>query len=41
VKVDAVRHDCGDRAGYVLATLKLALQRDDLAPLVREALAGA
>ena len=40
VKVDAVRHDCGDRAGYVLATLKLALQRDDLEPLVREALAG-
>lgn len=40
VKVDAVRHDCGDRAGYVLATLKLAMQRDDLAPLVREALAG-
>jgi UTP--glucose-1-phosphate uridylyltransferase len=40
VKVDAVRHDCGDRAGYVLATLKLAMGREDLAPLVREALAG-
>jgi UTP--glucose-1-phosphate uridylyltransferase len=39
VKVDAVRHDCGDKAGYVLATLKLALGRDDLAPLVRAALA--
>jgi UTP--glucose-1-phosphate uridylyltransferase len=40
VEVDAVRHDCGDKAGYVLATLKLALQRHDLAPAVREALAG-
>jgi UTP--glucose-1-phosphate uridylyltransferase len=40
VKVDAVRHDCGDKAGYVLATLKLALGRDDLAPVVREALAS-
>jgi len=40
VEVDAVRHDCGDKAGYVLATLKLALQRDDLAPAVREALRG-
>lgn len=40
VKVDAVRHDCGDRAGYVLATLKLAMARPDLAPLVREAMAG-
>ena len=39
VKVDAVRHDCGDKAGYVLATLKLAMQRPDLAPLVRKALA--
>jgi UTP--glucose-1-phosphate uridylyltransferase len=39
VKVDAVRHDCGDKAGYVLATLALALQRSDLGPKVREALA--
>jgi UTP--glucose-1-phosphate uridylyltransferase len=38
VKVDAVRHDCGDKAGYVLATLALALQREDLGPKVREAL---
>ena len=40
VKVDAVRHDCGDKAGYVLATLKLALEREDLAGVVREAMAG-
>jgi UTP--glucose-1-phosphate uridylyltransferase len=39
VKVDAVRHDCGDRKGYVLATLALALEREDLAPAVREFLA--
>ena len=40
VKVDAVRHDCGDRQGYVLATLALALEREDLGPKVREFLAG-
>jgi UTP--glucose-1-phosphate uridylyltransferase len=39
VRVDAVRHDCGDRAGYVLATLALALERPDLGPLVRAAMA--
>ena len=36
VRVDAVRHDCGDRKGYVLATLALAMEREDLAPAVRE-----
>jgi UTP--glucose-1-phosphate uridylyltransferase len=40
VKVDAVRHDCGDKMGYVLATLALALERDDLSPKVREFLAS-
>jgi UTP--glucose-1-phosphate uridylyltransferase len=35
VKVDAVRHDCGDKAGYVLANLALALQREDIAPQIR------
>ena len=40
VKVDAVRHDCGDRAGYVRATIALALERDDLASVAREALQG-
>ena len=39
VKVDAVRHDCGDRQGYVLATLALALEREDLGPVVREFMA--
>ncbi len=40
VAVTAVRHDCGDRQGYVLATLALALQRDDLGPAIREFLAA-
>lgn len=29
------RHDCGDKAGFVNATLALALARDDIAPAVR------
>lgn len=36
VKVDAVRHDCGDKAGYVLANLALALEREDIAPQIRD-----
>ncbi len=36
VKVDAVRHDCGDKTGYVLATLELALGREDVGPAVRD-----
>jgi len=34
--VDAARHDCGDRAGYVIANLALALDRDDVGPQVRD-----
>ncbi|RST29642.1 UTP--glucose-1-phosphate uridylyltransferase [Sphingomonas ginkgonis] len=40
VQVDSVRHDCGDRTGYVLATLALAMEREDLAPAVRDFLAA-
>ena len=40
VEVDAVRHDCGDKAGYVLATLALALEHEELGPVVRAALRG-
>ncbi|MEO6359023.1 MAG: UTP--glucose-1-phosphate uridylyltransferase [Sphingomicrobium sp.] len=40
VKVNAVRHDCGDRLGYVKATIALSLQRNDLAADIREFLAG-
>ena len=30
------RHDCGSAAGFVIANLALALQRDDVGPKVRE-----
>jgi len=36
VKVDAVRHDCGDKAGYVIANLALALDREDISPKIRD-----
>jgi UTP--glucose-1-phosphate uridylyltransferase len=36
LKVDAVRHDCGDKAGYVIANVALALQREDVGEKVRE-----
>jgi UTP--glucose-1-phosphate uridylyltransferase len=39
LKVDAVRHDCGDKLGFVLANLALALERPDIGPRVREYLA--
>ena len=29
------RHDCGDKTGFVIANIALALKRDDLAPAVR------
>ena len=38
-RVDAVRHDCGDKAGYVIANLALALERDDISPKIRDYLA--
>ncbi|MEO0500541.1 MAG: UTP--glucose-1-phosphate uridylyltransferase [Pseudomonadota bacterium] len=31
---EGTRHDCGDKAGFVNATIDLALSRDDLAPAV-------
>ena len=37
---DGERHDCGSAAGFVMANLALALQRGDVAPKVREFLAG-
>lgn len=39
VKVDAVRHDCGDKAGYVIANLAIALEREDIGPKIRDYLA--
>ena len=40
VKVDAVRHDCGDKAGFVLANLAIALEREDLRPKIEEFLSS-
>ncbi|HEX6072941.1 MAG TPA: UTP--glucose-1-phosphate uridylyltransferase [Sphingomicrobium sp.] len=39
LKVNSVRHDCGDKTGFVLANLALALEREDVAPRVREFIA--
>ena len=39
LKVDAVRHDCGDKAGFVIANLALALERDDLGSTLRDYIA--
>ena len=39
VTVDAVRYDCGDKAGFVLANLAIALDRPDLAPRIEQFLA--
>jgi UTP--glucose-1-phosphate uridylyltransferase len=36
---DGDRHDCGDKTGFVIANLALALRRDDVAPAVRAFLA--
>ena len=35
------RYDCGDKSGFVTATLALALARPDIAPAVRAFLAAA
>ena len=40
LQVDAVRHDCGDKAGFVLANLAIALERDDLRPRIEEFLSS-
>ena len=40
VKVDAVRHDCGDKAGFVLANLAIAMDDPVLGPRVAEYLAS-
>ncbi|HEY0112356.1 MAG TPA: UTP--glucose-1-phosphate uridylyltransferase GalU [Allosphingosinicella sp.] len=40
VTVDAERHDCGDKIGFVKANVALALKREDVAPAVRDYLAS-
>ena len=37
---DGERHDCGSAAGFVIANLALGLEREDIAPQVREYLRG-
>jgi UTP--glucose-1-phosphate uridylyltransferase len=37
--VNAARYDCGDPSGFVIANLAMAVQRDDVAPKVREFIA--
>ena len=39
-RFDGERHDCGSAAGFVIANLALGLGRDDVAPAVRDYLAG-
>jgi UTP--glucose-1-phosphate uridylyltransferase len=41
VTFDGKRYDCGDKGGFVTATLALALDRPDIAPAVRAFLAAA
>ena len=40
VEVDAVRYDCGDKAGFVTANIALALERADLGPAIRAFIAN-
>ena len=39
-RFDGERYDCGSAAGFVIANLAIALQRDDVGPQVRDFLAG-
>ena len=32
---DGVRHDCGEKAGFIIANLALALERADIADTIR------
>lgn len=36
VRFDGTRYDCGDKAGFIEANVALALDREDLGPIVRE-----
>lgn len=36
VKLDGIRHDAGDKLGFLIATVEFALKRDDLGPEFRE-----
>jgi UTP--glucose-1-phosphate uridylyltransferase len=32
---DGTRHDCGEKAGFIIANLALALERSDIADTIR------
>lgn len=36
VKLDGIRHDAGDKLGFLIANVEFALKRDDLGPQFRE-----
>lgn len=40
LSVDAVRHDCGDKEGFILANLAIALDRPDISPRIKEFLSS-
>jgi UTP--glucose-1-phosphate uridylyltransferase len=40
VKLDGVRHDAGDKLGFLIATVEFALKREDLGEEFREYLKG-
>jgi len=41
VTVNSVRHDCGDKTGFVLANLALGLADADVGPKLRDFLSRA
>jgi UTP--glucose-1-phosphate uridylyltransferase len=40
VTFDGVRHDCGDKAGFIQANIAIALARDDVGPAVKAFIEG-
>jgi UTP--glucose-1-phosphate uridylyltransferase len=40
-RFEGERYDCGSAAGFVIANLAMALQRDDVGPAIREFLSTA
>lgn len=40
LKIDGERYDCGDKAGFVIANLAMALEREDVSSRIREFIAG-
>jgi UTP--glucose-1-phosphate uridylyltransferase len=40
-RFEGERYDCGSAAGFVIANVAVAMQRDDIGSKVREFLAGA